>query len=155
MKVMFSYWCGWNRFFAFAYGLCEKVLKVTIFNLHVYFRHNLNSLGDFFLKRLNSYWSFWYNYSKTTSFDRYNVIVFFLNFGGQVLSMRPLIPLFWTSGDVSSGFQSQSRQPYSHLAEAYPKLKFFIWRIAENPLGTLLRGNRHRCRFSSFGVSCL
>ena len=30
-----------------------------------------------------------------------------------------LIPLFWASGDVSSGFQSQSGQPYSHLAEAY------------------------------------
>ena len=27
--------------------------------------------------------------------------------------------LFWTSGDVSSGFQSQSGQPYSSLAEAY------------------------------------
>ena len=32
--------------------------------------------------------------------------------------MGPLIPLFWTSGDVS-GFQSQSGQPYSHLEEAY------------------------------------
>ena len=31
----------------------------------------------------------------------------------------PLIPLFWTSGDISSfGFQSQSGQPYSHLVEA-------------------------------------
>ena len=33
--------------------------------------------------------------------------------------MGPLIPLFWTFGDISSGFQSQSGQPYSHLAEAY------------------------------------
>ena len=33
--------------------------------------------------------------------------------------MEPLIPLFWTPGDVSSGFQSQSGQPYSHLAEEY------------------------------------
>ena len=33
--------------------------------------------------------------------------------------MGPLIPLFWTSGDVSSGFQNQSGQPYLHLAEAY------------------------------------
>ena len=33
--------------------------------------------------------------------------------------MGPLISLFWTSGDVSSGFQSQSGQPYSHLVEAY------------------------------------
>ena len=36
-----------------------------------------------------------------------------------VLFVEPLIPLFWTSGDVSSGFQSQSGQPYSHMAEAY------------------------------------
>ena len=27
----------------------------------------------------------------------------------------PLIPPVWTSGDVFSGFQSQSRHPYSHL----------------------------------------
>ena len=33
--------------------------------------------------------------------------------------MGPLIPLFLTSGDVSSGFQNQSQQPYLHLAEAY------------------------------------
>ena len=33
--------------------------------------------------------------------------------------MGPLMPLFWTSGDVSSGFQDQSGQPYSHLVEAY------------------------------------
>ena len=33
--------------------------------------------------------------------------------------LGPLIPLFWTSGDVSAGFQSQRGQPYSHLAEAY------------------------------------
>ena len=26
----------------------------------------------------------------------------------------PLAPLFWISGDVSSGFQSQSELPYSH-----------------------------------------
>ena len=31
----------------------------------------------------------------------------------------PLIPLFWTCGDVSSGIQSQSGQPYSLLAKAY------------------------------------
>ena len=31
----------------------------------------------------------------------------------------PIIPLFWTSGDVTSGFQSQSGQPCSQLAEAY------------------------------------
>ena len=31
----------------------------------------------------------------------------------------PLIPLFWASGDVFSGFQSQSGQPYLHLSGAY------------------------------------
>ena len=34
-------------------------------------------------------------------------------------SATALIPLFWTSGDVSSGFQSQSGQPYSCLAEVH------------------------------------
>ena len=33
--------------------------------------------------------------------------------------MGKLIPLFWTSGDVSSGFQSQSGQPYLHLVGVY------------------------------------
>ena len=33
--------------------------------------------------------------------------------------LGPLVPLFWTSGDVCSGYQSQSGQPYSHLAEVY------------------------------------
>ena len=33
--------------------------------------------------------------------------------------MGPLLSMFHTSGDVSSGFQSQSGQPYSHLTEAY------------------------------------
>ena len=31
--------------------------------------------------------------------------------------MGPLILLFWTSGDFSSGFQSQSGQPYLCLME--------------------------------------
>ena len=31
----------------------------------------------------------------------------------------PLIPIFGTSDDVFSGFQSQTGQPYSHLAETY------------------------------------
>ena len=33
--------------------------------------------------------------------------------------MGPLIPLFWTSGDVFSGFQSLSGQPYLHFVQAY------------------------------------
>ena len=35
-----------------------------------------------------------------------------------------LIPLFWTFGYTSSGFQSQSWQPYSHLAEVYVRFTF-------------------------------
>ena len=31
-----------------------------------------------------------------------------------VLFVGPLVPLFWTSGNIS-GFQSQSGQPYLHL----------------------------------------
>ena len=33
--------------------------------------------------------------------------------------MGPLIPLYWTFGDISSGFQSHGGQPYSPLAEVY------------------------------------
>ena len=45
---------------------------------------------------------------------------YFINFGwAQVLFVGSLIPMFWTSGDVPSGFQSQSGQPLSCLAEAY------------------------------------
>ena len=39
-----------------------------------------------------------------------------------------LIPLFWTFGDISCGFQSQSGQPYSHLAEAYSLRKRKRWK---------------------------
>ena len=49
--------------------------------------------------------------------------------------MGPLIRLFWTSGDVSSGFQSQSGQPYSCLAEAYvlhvPEIGAPFWEILD------------------------
>ena len=37
---------------------------------------------------------------------------FFLIWRTQVLFVGPVIPMFWTSNDVSSGFQSQSGQPY-------------------------------------------
>ena len=33
--------------------------------------------------------------------------------------MGPLIPLFWTSDDVSSWFQRHSGQTYSHLEETH------------------------------------
>ena len=40
---------------------------------------------------------------------------FFKVFGGHTCPiLGPLVPLFWISGDVSSGFQSQSGLPYSH-----------------------------------------
>ena len=45
---------------------------------------------------------------------------FFLIFSGHKSFLwGPLIPLFWIFGDISHGFQSQSGQPYLHLAEAY------------------------------------
>ena len=43
----------------------------------------------------------------------------FLIFDGHMSLLGATDTLFWTSGDVPSGFQSQSVQPYSHLVEAY------------------------------------
>ena len=40
-------------------------------------------------------------------------------FGGHKSFVGLVIPLFLTSGDISSSFQSQSREPYLHLAEVY------------------------------------
>ena len=40
-----------------------------------------------------------------------------------MLSMGPLISLFWTSGDIYSGFQTQSGQPFLYLVEEI----FFSW----------------------------
>ena len=42
---------------------------------------------------------------------------FFKNWEDMSRFCEALIPLFWTSGDVSCGFQSQSGQPYSDLVE--------------------------------------
>ena len=48
--------------------------------------------------------------------NRFLMISFFKNFLENISPfVGPLIPLFWTSGDVSSGFQSQNGQPYLHL----------------------------------------
>ena len=45
---------------------------------------------------------------------------FFLKFLADTCPfLGPLIPLFWISGDVSSGFQSQSGLPYSHCGCKY------------------------------------
>ena len=43
--------------------------------------------------------------------DNYFVCYFY--FCGHVSFLGPLMPLFWTCSDISSGFQSQSMQPYS------------------------------------------
>ena len=49
-----------------------------------------------------------------------NFWVFFKKFSEDMTPFfGTLVPLFWTSGDVSSGFRSQSGQPYSHFTEAY------------------------------------
>ena len=48
------------------------------------------------------------------------VLIIFLNFlVDTCLFVGPLIPLFWTSSNVSSGSQSQSGQSYSHLVKVY------------------------------------
>ena len=53
-----------------------------------------------------------------------HVTYFFSLFSKKILEdMSPFCGAtdnqFWTSGDVSSGFQSQSGQPYSNFAEVY------------------------------------
>ena len=42
----------------------------------------------------------------------------FFIFDGHMSILGPLIPLFWTSDGISSRFQIQSGQPYSHLTVA-------------------------------------
>ena len=45
------------------------------------------------------------------------VLFFFKIFGGhKVLFVGPLVPLFWTSGDVCPGFQSQGGFPRLHAS---------------------------------------
>ena len=49
--------------------------------------------------------------------------------------MGSLIPPFWTSDDVSSGFHSHNGQSYFHLAEAYVLYvphHFHLKRFAKN-----------------------
>ena len=47
--------------------------------------------------------------------DQYSNIFFKKKLGDISSFLESLIPLFWTSGYVSSGFQSQSGQPYLQL----------------------------------------
>ena len=62
--------------------------------------------------------------------------MFFLD---AYLFWGPLIPLFWTCGDIPSGFQNQRMQPYSHLVGAYEDLSAFhvvhLWCHTGTPLG--------------------
>ena len=53
-----------------------------------------------------------------------------------MLFVETLIPLFLTSGDISSGFQSQSVQSYLHLAEVYMFHKIHLWYDTCQPLGS-------------------
>ena len=57
----------------------------------------------------------------------------------KVLFVGPLIPLFWTSGDVYFGFQRQSGQPNPHLAEAY--VMYCFKNENENPSVDFLPNN--------------
>ena len=45
--------------------------------------------------------------------------------------MSPLIHLYWTSGDISTGFQSQIGQPYSHWWRhsyyTFPEINFWCY----------------------------
>ena len=47
--------------------------------------------------------------------------------------MVPLILLYWTFSEISSGFQSQIAQPYSHLVEVYllhvPRDSPLVWHL--------------------------
>ena len=78
------------------------------------------------------------------------IYVFFQNnfWRTRVLFMGPMIPLFWTSGDVSSGFQSQNGQPYSHLAEVYVMYTYTSCQNAESSGWTI--SDSFDSRFASF-----
>ena len=57
------------------------------------------------------------------------------NWRTSVLLLGPLIPLFWTSGYISSGFQSQSGQPYSQRHTWCTFLDIHLWWNTCWPLG--------------------
>ena len=53
------------------------------------------------------------------TFLLFRIVFFFQSFWRtHVLFLGPLVPLFWISGDVSSGFQSQSGFCLIRIAEA-------------------------------------
>ena len=69
-----------------------------------------------------------------------------------------LIPLFWTSGDVSSGFQSKSGQLYSCLAETYelhvPWDFLLVWHLPTSwqPAWQLSWSLPHTCEQALLGL---
>ena len=49
------------------------------------------------------------------------------------------MPLFWTSGDVSSGFQSQSGQPYSYLTKVFTLIFTFVLTVNFRTMGIVFQ----------------
>ena len=81
------------------------------------------------------FFSFDRNWTRNNLFI--GIFVFFIDlkfWKTWVLFVGLLIPLFWTSGDVYSGFQSQSGHPYSSLAEVFV-LHVHLWCDTCWPLG--------------------
>ena len=101
-------WCGKTQVQIFTENLTILHLVWIDFSVIVYL-HNLilwNPLQ--FLSKINS----------RKNFLLVHLFLHIFSFlkSLEVLFVGPLMPLFWTSGDVFSGFQSQSGQPYSpHL----------------------------------------
>ena len=79
-------------------------------------------LSKFKILQLKGYFRWLTYWTECVSYFLFFLIKFLLDtcpFSGH------LIPLFRTSGDISSLFQSQSEQPYSNFAEAY--VIYFPW----------------------------
>ena len=82
------------------FGWCGEVFNFSMFNMFMWFYHSL------LISEGNSFF-------------------FFLNFcRTHVLFAGPLIPLFWTSGDICPGFQSQGGFP--HLRASSPVYNGFL-----------------------------
>ena len=54
----------------------------------------------------------------------YRQFIIFLKFNLKIFQGHEF---FWTSGDVTSAFQSQSAQPYSYLAKVYMFPEIYAW----------------------------
>ena len=79
-----------------------------------------SSISPFFFSKAPGIFPFFLEWPQVLLIQNLQTFFFCKNsWRTRVLFVWPLIPLFWTTGDISSGFQSQSGQPYWHLAEAY------------------------------------